>query len=238
VSPSGISILLDNEFFNFFFVIIGGYNWTGSSINMQNRNVAEEVIPELDENLTTIVSMKKEKKPTVQDIFGPEVSNAPPPSQPIDVPKPTDFRPQRPVLLFSKSVVEPRKVVNPTSIYASVPSVAKPKFELFPVDSPDAPKDEKETETVTEVSIEQAGPSGERHQIDSIGTEQASTVMEEEEEYEEEDIQTGKKRSSSTDNLAKKLAKTFGLKPPSGDEKAEVHLLSDISDARDDESFS
>ena len=42
----------------------------GSVINV-NRNILDDVIPELDENMTTIVSTREEKKkPTVQDIFG------------------------------------------------------------------------------------------------------------------------------------------------------------------------
>lgn len=204
-----------------FFVLGGGpFNWAGSSVNMLNRNVAEDVIPELDENLTTIISMReRENKPTVHDIFGTSVSNAPPASQPIDVPKPSSERESRQEPpLFTRSVTEPvvqigdrarpRQLVVST---ASVPLTTRPKFELFPV-TPEGDDVDRATET-------------------TAATASVRLVQDEDQEIQ------GKRRSQSSESLAKKLAKTFG-RSSGGDEKAEVHLLSDVSGAKDDDNSS
>lgn len=62
--------------------------WQGSTRTL-NRNVAEDVIPELDENQTTIMSMKAaaERKPTTQEIFGPDAHS----SEPVDAPTESSF---------------------------------------------------------------------------------------------------------------------------------------------------
>lgn len=85
-------------------------------MNPSSRNVVEDVIPELDENLTTMTGMREqEKKPTVQDIFGPASR-----SEPIDVPVSGSAS--------SRTILE-----EENKPLLEGPAV-RPKFTLFPVD--------------------------------------------------------------------------------------------------------
>lgn len=231
----------------FYFCVVGPINWAGSSINMLNRNVAEEVIPELDENLTTIISMReKEKKPTVQDIFGPNVSNAPPASKPIDVPKTTaEHRPPPTISqpLFTRNASEPGVMTEPsrrpTTLSTSVPltTTTRPKFELFPVspDMEDGSRDDTETHPGMAAFAQHEGLKT------SISQPEISALDDDDDDDEDERLRSkNRNTATSSDSLAKKLAKTFGMKDKSGegDEKAEVHLLSDVSGSRDDDDSS
>jgi len=206
-------------------------NWAGSSATVLNRNVLEDVIPELDENMTTIISMKRENKPTIHDVFG---TNPPPASAPIpiSVPKSSsgDAVPQG---YPSKSVTrDPStrlRLERPKLLSMSAPPVTKSKFQLSPV-SPEPSVSEgggnssepsaSIPETMTVVSSIHPSPSSD--EVDEI-----------EEDESMSNIQL--KKPQSTDNLATKFVKTFGLKDKSqpGDEAAEVHLLSDISTTED-----
>jgi hypothetical protein len=217
---------------------------------MQNRNVLEDVIPELDENLTTIVSMRgdRDKKPTVHDVFG---TSSQPASAPIDIPKPsTEFVPSS-----NPTPTEPTsdpssnlllRAERPTKLLStSVPSTKKGKFELRSVISEtmpppsEQPTEEGDNTLTVTASVDSSltlssSPVEADHKL-----EPATPPVQSPSNDSMDDIQLRKQKSSSVENLAKKLAKTFGMKGKSPNEEenkgAEVHLLSDISSSKDTE---
>jgi len=252
-------------------------SWAGSNLAVQNRNVLEDAIPELDENLTTIVSMRgeREKKPTVHDVFGTSATQqqqlqGAAVSAPIDIPKPSNDgeypQPNHPggMMTSDPSSKMVPVVERPKLLSMSAPSGAKGKFELRSV-TPETPikqdppmleeEDEEDlstAETITVASSVHASPdeeveaSSELEETGGGGTTGPHQPLMESSSPDAndsmDDIQLRKQQSSSRDNLAKKLAKTFGMKDKSSndygeggddDREAEVHLLSDMNTSKD-----
>lgn len=202
-------------------------------MNVQ-RNVVEDVIPELDENMTTIISMRGERKPpTVQEIFG----SAPPSSAPVAIPGP--FQSDGPRLMDTQAAREKffqEKVAErPTQLSVSVPAdstrvVPIPDFNL------PQPPDSSSEESVVATSPPSLSPdTGFQSELKS---DNMSEDGKEDPDLSMDDVQISNRRSDGSEgsNLAKKIAKTFGFKDKDkeSDDKSEVHLLSDVSRIKED----
>lgn len=220
--------------------MIGTTGWAGSAMNVQ-RNVAEDVIPELDENMTTIISMRGERKPpTVHDIFG----IAPTPSAPVDIPAQSaaprlnimdtvsarekfflqqEKRPKRPTQLSVSVPVESSNTVGDTHM-GSVPESGIAESQ-----------ESSSQESVVATSAPSLSPdTGFQSELKS---DNLSEEGKEDPDLSMDDMQvSNRKQSEGGGSLAKKLAKTFGLKDKDNvpDDKSEVHLLSDVSRIKED----
>ncbi|ODM95962.1 Bestrophin-2, partial [Orchesella cincta] len=211
----------------------GSTAWAGSAINMQ-RNVAEDVIPELDENMTTIISMRGERKPpTVHDIFG----TSPTSTAPVDIPSQGEGS-QKSQLdtaaareQFFQGQQRPER---PTQLSVSAP----PRSEQLDVppgigQGSNSPGTQlTSTDTSATVSPETGIHS------DSKSDNSSDDGIDADESMDDMHVNNRKHSGDSTQgaSLAKKLAKTFGFKDKDKGEqdKAEVHLLSDVSRIKED----
>lgn len=207
---------------------IGSTMWAGSAMNMQ-RNVAEEVIPELDENMATIISMRGERKPpTVHDIFGTV------PTQPVSIP-PGDR--SETAAEAREKFFQDKPLERPTHLSVSAPSGKFGGITVIPI--PDSKLTESlssSEESVMEASQSQSPDTG-------FKSDNLSDEVKDEGDMSMDDVQVNNRKleggssEAAGSNLAKKLAKTFGLtkdKEKRDDDKSEVHLLSDVSRIKED----
>ncbi|CAL8116070.1 unnamed protein product [Orchesella dallaii] len=207
----------------------GPMAWAGSAINVQ-RNVAEDVIPELDENMTTIISMRGERKPpTVHDIFG----TTPTSTAPVDIPSQGEGTHKSPLdtaAAREQFFQGQKRAERPTQLSVSAPPRAgqlnaPPGQVDINIDSPDSQV--TSTDTSATVSPETGIHSDEVSDDDGKDADESMDDMH---------VNNRKQSGEQGASLAKKLAKTFGFKDKDKGEhdKSEVHLLSDVSRIKDD----
>lgn len=195
-------------------------------MNVQ-RNVADEVIPELDENMTTIVSMRGERKPpTVHDIFG----TGPTSTAPVDIPGATLDK----AAAREKFFQQENRPERPTQLSVSAPPQAG-QLRPLPTESRD-PFSEDNSSEGEESSATVSPDAGFHSELKS------DNFSDEGKDLSMDDIQVNNRKPSDTSlggssSLAGKLAKSLGFKEkekPVDLDNSEVHLLSDVSRIKED----
>ncbi|CAG7705189.1 unnamed protein product [Allacma fusca] len=202
----------------------------GSTTNM-HRKVFEDVIPELDENMTTIISMKKEYKPTVQEIFARRSISAD-----NDV-KPSSYSNVQPGPSNAPSPESQNVSPQESGVYGNT-GLKRPVSLNLNILGPNG-SGMKTLESIEDQQTPVATPQqlfGKGKSDDSLSTASISPSSSVDADESMDDLQVKKRKGGK---LSERIAKTFGFskvkESADDDERTEEHLLSDVSTKDEEE---
>lgn len=217
------------------------------SVTNVHRKVMDDVIPELDENMTTIISTRHEHHPTVQEIFGQQ--------QPTGTSEKPIFSLSSPSSASSTpldtKIYTPSTQGNSPVFPGGLTPSSEPAMNLNPLESNIARLSESAPETVRlqqqSYQPEAVSPTPfDSPKVEQYADDPSSALLSPQTSGTEDPDETMHDfhvRKGPAEKLTLRIAKTFGFnKEPSpadsDDERTEEHLLSDVSTKEDERSGS